>query len=97
MPPVHRMGDMGTGHGCWPPRPNIMGSPNVLVNGIPAHRVGDFWPTHCCPGPPPNCHPGAAAMGSPTVMCNGRPLCRMGDMVNCGSFMAIGSPNVMAN
>lgn len=93
MPPVVRMGDICTGHPPYPPRPNVQGSPNVMVNGIPAHRVGDFWPPHCGPF---TCHPGTAATGSSSVMVNGMPVCRMGDMVSCGSAMAIGSPNVMA-
>lgn len=91
--PVVRLNDICTGHGCFPPRPNIQGSPNVFVNGRPAHRVGDAWAAHCCGVP---CHAGTAAKGSSTVFVNGKPLCRVGDDVDCGSKMAQGSPNVFA-
>ncbi|MGL1931760.1 MAG: hypothetical protein OCC45_08355 [Desulfotalea sp.] len=46
MPAAHRKGDLGTGHGCWPPRPNAAGSGDVFVNGIGWHRVGDSWLPH---------------------------------------------------
>ena len=46
MPAVHRKGDMGTGHGCWPPRSNSSGSGTVFANKIGVHRVGDGWNPH---------------------------------------------------
>ena len=46
MPSVARLGDSCTGHGCWPPRSNVEGSPNVFVNGLPAHAVGHAWAIH---------------------------------------------------
>ena len=94
MPAVVRLGDYGSGHGCWPPRPNDQGSPNVVCNGKPVHRLGDHWEVHCCDG---NCHDGYAAGGSPNVFCNGKPVCRIGDPISCGSYMAEGSPNVFCN
>ncbi len=45
--PVVRLGDKSCGHGCWPPRSNDQGSPNVFVNGRPVHQLGDHWATHC--------------------------------------------------
>lgn len=89
---VVRLGDYCTGHGCFPPRPNISASPNVLVNGRGWHRLGDGWASHCCPGF--GCHGGQAASGSSTVFINGRPACRVGDAVSCGSRMRDGSDNV---
>jgi uncharacterized Zn-binding protein involved in type VI secretion len=47
MPAVVRLGDMSTGHSCFPPRPNTEASPNVFVNGKGVHRVGDAWAIHC--------------------------------------------------
>lgn len=91
MPAAHRLGDICTGHGCYPPRPNIEGSPNVFVNGLPSHRQNDAWMPHCCGS---SCHGGQAANGSSSVFVNGKPKCRIGDSVNCGSTMASGSPNV---
>lgn len=91
MPGVARMTDMCTGHGCFPSRPNVQGSPNVFVNGIPAHRQGDYWPTHCCED---QCHDGVLARGCHNVFVNGVELGRVGDPVSCGSHVAMGSGNV---
>lgn len=95
--PVARLGDLSTEdpHPCKaPPRPCVVGSGNVFVNGMPAHRLGDAWLPHPCPGTPP--HPSVTAMGSGSVLVNGMPLARMGDLIACGSTIAIGSPNVFA-
>lgn len=89
-----RRGDQCSGHGCFPSRPNVEASPDVMVNGIGSHRLGDAWATHCCG---PVCHSSAAAQGSPNVFVNGKPKCRVGDAVACGSSMAEGSPNVIVN
>lgn len=93
MPAVARLGDMCTGHGCHPSRPNVGGSHNVFVNGIPAHRQSDHWPTHCCGD---DCHDGVLAAGCPGVYVNGLELGRVGDPVSCGSHVAMGSGNVFA-
>lgn len=93
MPAVHRKGDTGTGHGCWPPRPNIAGSSNVYCNSIPVHRQSDGWAVHCCG---PACHASSLAAGSSTVYANSLQLARIGDPVACGSAAASGSGNVFA-
>lgn len=97
MPPVTRLGDICTGHGCWPPRPCVSASPNVITNGRGTHRRGDSWASHCKPcGKCSCCHGSVLAMGSSTVFANGRPVARIGDPVACGSLAATGSPNVIA-
>ncbi len=93
MPAVHRLGDICTGHACFPPRPNVQASPNVFVNGIPVHRLGDAWATHCCGS---SCHASVLAHGSSTVFVNTLECARIGDPVACGSACATGSPNVFA-
>lgn len=93
MPPVTRLGDVCSGHGCWPSRPNDTASPNVYANNIPIHRQSDHWVVHCCPPP---CHDGVLAAGSPTVYINNLQCGRIGDPVSCGSTVATGSPNVFA-
>lgn len=93
IPPVTRKTDVCTGHGCFPSRPSVQGSPNVFVNGLKAHRQGDAWTTHCCMG---SCHSSILALGSSTVFVNRRQLGRVGDPVACGSLVATGSPNVFA-
>ena len=92
MPAAARLGDYCTGHGCWPPRDGISASPNVHINGIAAHRLNDPWNVHCCPND--GCHAGNVASGSASVFINGLPAARIGDSINCGSLIAMGSPNV---
>ena len=94
MPPVTRIGDMSTGHGCYPPRPAVGGSPNVYTNNIPTVRLNDPWDSHACPGTPP--HSGNTSSGSSTVYVNNLPVCRIGDSISCGGASAEGSPNVIA-
>lgn len=91
MPAVTRLGDICTGHGCFPPRVNDEASDNVFINGIGAHRLGDHWVTHCCTI---ICHDAVAAEGSSTVFINGKAAVRIGDMISCGSASAQGSPSV---
>lgn len=91
MPACARLGDICTGHGCYPPRPNVQASPNVYVNGIPVHRDTDAWASHCCDSV---CHSSVLARGSPTVFVNALQCGRIGDPVACGSNIAEGSGNV---
>ena len=93
MPPVTRLGDLCTGHGCFIPRASISASPNVFANDIAVVRVGDTYDLHGCK----NCRPhsGSLASGSSTVFVNGLPVGRMGDSISCGSTVAKGSPDVI--
>jgi len=91
--PVTRLGDNGTGHGCWPPRGNDQASPNVFTNNIAVHRVTDHWPIHCCG---PACHDSNLAEGSRNVFVNNLAIGRISDAVACGSKVAEGSPDVYA-
>lgn len=95
MPGVARLGDICTGHGCWPPRANVAGSPNVLCNGLPVHRAGDAWGAHTCPDIPET-HASVLAAGSASVYANGKQVGRIGDPVACGSSVATGSADVFA-
>ncbi|MDE1463256.1 PAAR domain-containing protein [Spartinivicinus poritis] len=76
MPAATRLGDICTGHGCFPPRPSITGSANVLINGRPAIKAGDMYMPHGCPNCPP--HPGSLAAGSSSVTINGSAAGRWG-------------------
>ena len=95
MPAAVRLGDICTGHGCFPPRPNVQGSPNKFVNNKPQHRQGDAWAAHGCADCPP--HGSNLASGSPNVFVNGRQAGRIGDPVACGSSCATGSPDTFLN
>ncbi len=85
---------MCSGHLSFLPRPAIMGSTNVFVNGRPAVRVGDMWAVHfdLMGMLPP--HPGVALMGSTRLLINSRPAVRMGDMINCMSIAMMASMDV---
>ena len=95
MPGVARLGDVCTGHGCWPSRANSAASPDVFINGAGAHREADGWAAHTCPDIPET-HASVLASGSSTVFVNGRQLGRIGDPVACGSTVATGSDDVFA-
>lgn len=90
---VQRLGDLCTGHGCHPPRPNVSASSDVFCNGIGVHRQGDAWAIHACGS---DVHAGVLAQGSSTVFVNGQQIGRAGDPVSCGSVAALGSPSVFA-
>lgn len=92
MPGVVRLGDACSGHGCWPPRPNITASVDVFTNGIGTHRLGDAWAVHCCE----ECHPGITIAGSSSVFVNGVAVARLGDAVDCGSVCMVCSIDVFA-
>ena len=96
MPGVARANDIGSGHGCWPSRPNSGWSGDVFVNGRGVHRQGDGWQVHCCP-PIPECHASTLQAGSPDVITNGKQTGRCGDPVACGSTVATCSGNVFAD
>lgn len=98
MPAVARVGDICTGHECFPPRACAAGSPNVYVNSRAAHRVGDAWNIHTCtdPGTPHGSHDSVLGSGSGSVYVNGKALGRIGDSVACGSSVATGSGDVFA-
>ncbi|NDB82747.1 MAG: PaaR repeat-containing protein [Alphaproteobacteria bacterium] len=87
MPAIARLTSMCTGHGCWPPRPTDMASPNVFVEGLGVHRQGDHWVTHCCK----SCHDSILAAGSSSVYINGLQCGRVGDPVACGSMVMTGA------
>ena len=93
MLPAHRLGDICTGHSCYPPRPNVQASPNVFVNGKGWHRQGDAWAVHCCG---PSCHGSVLAAGSTTVFANKKPVARITDPVACGSVALTGSGDVFS-
>jgi len=94
MPAVHRLGEVCSGHSCYPPRPNVQASPNVFAEGIAVHRQTDAWSSHGCPGKKP--HSSVLALGSSTVYVNGLQCARIGDPVACGSNAAMGAMTVFA-
>ena len=94
MPSAAILGSPVLPHDGWSGGVLVVGSPTVLINGVPACRMGDVGTPHFKPANPP--HPNLVAVGSSTVLVNGIPLARMGDLMTCGSMIAAGSPNVIA-
>lgn len=89
--PAARMGD-AAGHGGV----ILIGSPTVLIGGMPAARMGDPL---ICPGfdgPKPHIM-GNITVASTTVMIDGAFAARMGDMTGCGAagVSGKGAPPVM--
>ncbi len=91
--PAARFADLCTGHGCYPPRPNIQGSPDVFINDRAAHRQTDAWAPHCCPKR--GCHGAVTVSGSATVSVNDLEAARIKDPVSCGSVIMTGSTDVI--
>lgn len=95
MPAIARLGDIGSGHGGWPPRVNDQASSNVLANSLGIHRKGDHWINHTNPTIPET-HDSNLASGSSTVFINSLDCGRVGDPIACGSTVASGSPDCFA-
>lgn len=103
MPPQSRVNDNAQNpadaHGCPAcPHPvigpGIVGSPDILVNGLQPLRVGDPGVHAACCGP----NSWVVAMGSSTVFFNNIPAARLGDMTtHCGGVgkLIMGSPDVI--
>lgn len=94
MPAVSRIGDMSTGHGCFPPTP-ISSTPvsKTRFNGILAAVVSSQHTTHVCGN---TVHAGGAraiSQGASKTFIEGNPAARIGDDIACGDTVAEGSPN----
>ncbi len=96
MPAVSRLGDMSTGHGCFPPTALIQTPVSkTFFNGIKPSVInsGCQHATHCCGIV---CHGGTAR--SPSTVASktyieGFLAARIGDNIACGDAIAEGSPN----
>lgn len=91
MPAIGFLGNLCTGHDGFEPRHSIEGSPDTFINGLPVIRVGDAWETHT---EGDSTHDGHLVTGSSTVFINGKAVGRIGDLLDCGSAVAEGSPNI---
>lgn len=94
MPPVHRCGDLCSGHGCWPPRTAIPmgGVPSTVIAAVlPIHKVGDWYMPHKCPTSKERPHTAMGAIGAVTVIAEFRPVRRMGDMLTTGGSAPFGA------
>jgi uncharacterized Zn-binding protein involved in type VI secretion len=91
---VTRVGDKTVGHGDFPPREAISGSPDVYANTLAVNRVGDLWADH--PGKAPHVlgqKDKTADLPKACVFANNLGVARIGDKVEADTI-AGGSPNV---
>ena len=96
MPAVSRLGDMSTGHGCFPPTALVSTSATkTFFNGKLASVV-DAGSQHA----PHTCgivtHAGSTrspSNGASKTYIEGKPAARIGDDIACGDAIAEGSPN----
>jgi uncharacterized Zn-binding protein involved in type VI secretion len=96
MPAVSRIGDMSTGHGCFPPTALVSTPVNkTFFNGKLASVVdsGCLHAPHTCGVVT---HAGATrapAAGASKTFIEGKPAARIGDNITCGDAIAEGSSN----
>jgi uncharacterized Zn-binding protein involved in type VI secretion len=91
-PKAARLGDIGSGHGCFPPTPIVSASPDVFTNHRPAARLGDPLVPHGCGNCPP--HGRSIGAGSANVFINNKKAARVGDSIGCGGSVSAGSGDV---
>ena len=91
MKPVTRVGDIHSGHQCFPPTKGSSGSPNVFANGRAVMRLGDNFKPHGCPKP----HSVIASTGYGKVLVNGKAIVRVSSKTACTATVVMGSPNVV--
>ena len=96
MPAISRIGDMSTGHGCFPPTA-LVSTPvsKTFFNGILASVVNS-----ACQHAPHTCgittHAGstrAPSSGASKTFIEGFKAARIGDDIVCGDAIAEGSTN----
>lgn len=96
MPAVTRLGDMSTGHGCFPPTAMILTPVSkTYFNGILAGVMSTQcqFETHSCP---PIVHPASErfiSSGASKTYIEGYKAARIGDSIDCGDAVAEGSSN----
>ena len=96
MPAVSRLGDMSTGHGCFPPTALVQ-TPvtKTFFNGIKASVVDNACQhaSHTCGI---TTHAGSTrspSSGASKTFIEGKPAARIGDNIACGDAIAEGSTN----
>ena len=96
MPPVSRLGDIGSGHGSFPPTTVTSASNNTYANSIQIARQTDSLAPHGSPSPSP-VHSRSICGGSETIYVNSLPVARLGDAICCGGLLVQGSSNIFCN
>lgn len=93
-PPVTRLGDIGSGHGSYPPTTITSASSNTKVNSLGVARVGDTLAPHSSPSPSPQHKRTICGCSSKTTV-NSLGVARIGDAICCGGLLVTGSGNTV--
>ena len=90
MPAQCILGDMSTGHGCFPPTAvNGAVASKTSIEGSPAAMVNSTHPPHACGN---TVHSGRKiSSGSGKTTIEGRAAARIGDSISCGDSMGQGA------
>lgn len=88
---IARFEDLCTGHGPYPPRPNIEASTDTFCNNRGIHCQTHQWDIHCSE----DCHGGELLSGKEDVLCNWLEVGRCDDPVSCGSLVATCSEDTL--
>lgn len=90
MPAQCRLGDMSTGHGCFPPTAiNGAVASKTSIEGAMAAMVDSTHPPHSCGNAVHSGRKISGGSGKTTI--EGRAAARIGDPINCGDAMAQGA------
>jgi uncharacterized Zn-binding protein involved in type VI secretion len=96
MPAVSRVGDLSTGHDCFPPT-NLITTPvaKTYFNGNLAAVVNSNckFAAHTCGETTHNTDIRIPTSGASKTYIEGNKAARIGDNIQCGDAIAEGSPN----
>ena len=90
MPAQCRLGDMSTGHGCFPPTAvNGAVASKTTVEGSAAAMKDSTHPPHSCDSTVNSGRKISSGSGKTTI--EGKPAARIGDPISCGDAMGQGA------
>ena len=87
MAMISKQASISSGHGAFPPRPDVDGEPLLMINGVPVMVDGNAFAEHTDGN---DVHGGTAVSTRPWVTINGKGVVCVDDPVSCGSTMATG-------
>ena len=87
MAQVAIKGSVCSGHGGFPPRPDVDGDALVTINGVPVMVNGSAFAEHTDGN---SVHGGSAVSTRPWMTIYGKGVVCVGDPVSCGSVVATG-------
>ena len=91
MTAIVLLGDLSTGHGCFPPTPLVATQvQTVKIAGRSPAVVGDSYAAHTCSGDTHQQNQRILIGGSSTFFIEGKRVCRTGDPISCGDFAGPG-------